>query len=213
MGKCLTIVKLVGIGSLGLSSGLFLYASQLQVPQLLKASGTPTLEFKKKLSTIITTVRAQFWSLGSLASYLFYQAYTRSPSFGKHPYLVYAGLVFPIALAYNYYFAFNNEQMILNNTEDETTYTTETKIVKTTVPAQEEASTLDNSSYNILGESPKIVEKEVQVEVPTTSKVELTEATFNDILPVVLDSYYASGAILGAGFLMAAVGYIGDNLK
>lgn len=213
MGKCLTIVKLVGIGSLGLSSSLFLYSSQIQVPELLKSSGSPTAEFKNKLTSIITIIRGQFWSLGSIASYLLYQAYTNSPSYGKHPYLIYAALSFPIALAYNYYSTFTNEQKILNNTEEETTYTTETRVVKETVPQPEETSNLDNSNYNILGESPKVVEKEVQVEVPTVKKIALTEATLNSILPSILESYYNSGAILGAGFLLGLIGYIGDNLK
>lgn len=213
MGKCLTIIKLVGIGSLGLSSSLFLYSSQIQVPDLLKTTGSPTAEFKSKFASIITFIRAQFWSLGAVSSYLLYQAYTYSPSYGKHPYLIYAALSFPIALVYNYFTTFGNEQKVLNNKEEETTYTTETKIVKETIPQPEETSNLDNSNYNILGESPKVVEKEVQIEVPVVKEIALTEATLNSILPTILENYYNSGAILGAGFLLGLIGYIGDNLK
>lgn len=79
---------------------------------------------------------------------------------------------------------------------------------------EEENSPLDNSVYNDLGsKSPKFEEKEVSVQVPHVSKVELSETTYKDILKSLSNSYNVTSAILGAGFLLASVGYFGDNLK
>lgn len=212
MGKCLTIAKLIGIGSLGISSGAFLVSSLSCVP---KAAKTLQLaDLKAKVSKLITSLRLGFWGLGSLASYLLYQAYARSPAYGKHPYLLYAALAFPIALTYNYYFAFSDEQKLVSDSEEKVIYRTEKKVVEKVVSPEEDKSPLDNSVYNDLGSrDPKVEETEIEVEVPTVSKVELSEETFKSLLSTVSENHLYTGAILGVGFLLGSVGYIGDNLK
>lgn len=212
MGKCLTIVKLVGIGSLGISSGAFLVSSLSYVP---KAANSLQLgELKVKVSKLITGLRLGFWGLGSLASYLLYEAYARSPVYGKHPYLIYAALSFPVALAYNYYYAFSDEQKLVKDSEEKIIYRTEKKKVEKVVSPEEDKSPLDNSVYNDLGNrDPKVEETEVDVEVPTVSQVELSEPTFKELLSTVSESHLYTGAILGVGFLLGSIGYIGDNLK
>lgn len=213
MGKCLTIVKLVGIGSLGLSSSAFLYSSWI-LPKLAENSSVAYSTLKEKVTTHITTLRISFWSLGSIASYLFYQAYTRSPSYGKHPYLIYAALSFPIALLYNYFFAFSAEQSLLNNEETKIIYHTEKRTVKEVEAPEQEKSPLDDSVYNDLGNNtPKVSEKEIEIQVPTESKVELAEVTYKSLLANVNENYLYTSGILGVGFVLSIIGYVGDNLK
>jgi hypothetical protein len=213
MGKCLTIVKLVGIGSLGVSSGIYLLSSWKYIPKTINNSKTVE-QLKQKISKFITNLRLSFWSLGSLSTYLLYQAYTRSPSYGKHPYLIYAALTFPIASIFNYYYSFNNEQKLITDAEEKIIYRTEKKIIKDVQNPEEETSPLDNSVYNDLGhQSPKITEREVDVEVPHLSKVELAEETYKSILSNLNTHYLYSGIILGTGFILGVIGYVGDNLK
>lgn len=209
----MTIVKLVGIGSLGLSSSAYLYSAWI-LPKIAENTSITYDSLKEKVTTHITSLRLSFWSLGSIASYLFYQAYAKSPSYGKHPYLIYAALSFPIALIYNYYFAFTKEQSLLNNEETKIIYHTETKTVKEVEAPEQEKSPLDNSVYNDLGNNtPKVSEREVEVQVPTESKVELAEETFKSLLATVNQSYVYTSGILGAGFILSVIGYVGDNLK
>lgn len=213
MGKCLTIVKLVGIGSLGLSTGALLLSSSTCIPGILTKSEN-VASLKEKVSKLIVNLRLGFWSLGSLATYLFYQAYTYSPAYGKHPYLIYAAAAFPIALVFNCYFAFAEEQKLINDSEEQVMYKTEKKTVKELAPSEEENSPLDNSVYNDLGtQAPKYLEKEIEVQVPHTVKIELAEETYKSILSNVSKNYLYSAAIMGTGFLISAVGYIGDSLK
>lgn len=213
MGKCLTIVKLVGIGSLGLSSSIFLISSYKSVPALLNKSETVT-QLKEKVSSLITKLRLSFWSLGSLATYLFYQAYACSPSYGKHPYLVYSALAFPIALIFNYYYNYSDEQKLISDTEETIIYKTEKKIIQEIQTPEEETSPLDNSVYNDLGSSsPKVVEKEIDIQVPHVSKIEIDEVSYKSLLSSVRRNYLYSGIIMGSGSLLGLIGYAGDNLK
>lgn len=213
MGKCLTIVKLVGIGSLGLSSGAFFLSSKYSIPSIIKSSEAFS-ETKEKVTTLISKLRLSFWGLGSLASWLFYQAYTYSPSHGKHPYFIYAALTFPITLAFNYYYTFNNEQKLIKDEEKRIVYKKEKQIVKKVITPEEENSPLDNSSYNDLGtREPKVEETQLEIDVPVLEKIELTEDSFLSVLSTVSQNYLCSGSIMGIGFLLAAIGYAGDNLK
>lgn len=214
MGKCLTIVKLVGIGSLGIASGSYILSSLSCVPDILKVANNSFDKLKTDISNVITSLRLTFWGLGSLSTYLFYQAYTRSPVYGKHPYLIYAALTFPAALIYNYYFAFNDEQKLLSDSEEKIIYKKEKQVVEKLVEPEEDTSPLDNSVYNDLGSrSPKVEKSEVEVEVPVVSKVGLSEESYKGLLKTVNDGHLYTGIILGIGFLLSAVGYIGDNMK
>ncbi|KAG0684402.1 hypothetical protein C6P40_002913 [Pichia californica] len=213
MGKCLTIVKLVGIGSLGISSGTFLLSSLACVPDIIKEI-KDSEQFKQDISKVITSLRLGFWSLGSISTYLLYQAYAKSPLYAKHPYLIYAALTFPIALIYNYYFNYSNEQEILTDSRDEIIYKKEKKIIEKIVEPEVDTSPLDNSVYNDLGNrSPKIEKSEIEVEVPVVSKVSLSSNEYKSLLNIVNKSHLYTGIILGAGFLLGSIGYIGDNLK
>ena len=213
MGKCLTIVKLVGIGSLGLTSGSYLLTSFNIIPSVVAKTTGDYSSLKEKISKLFVSLRLGFWSLGSLSSYLFYQAYAKSPAYGKHPYLIYAALAFPIALGYNYFYAFGEEQKLIKNEEEKIIYRHQKKTVKEVISPEEDTSPLDNSSYNDLGsQTPKLEEKEVDVQVPVVNKVELAEETYKSILSEVATSHLYTGAILGTGFFLSIIGYFGDNV-
>ena len=64
MGKCLTIVKLIGIGSLGLSSAAFLVSNYKLVPDVLKVSSSSVETLKNKASKLL---RFYVCSFGLLA--------------------------------------------------------------------------------------------------------------------------------------------------
>lgn len=211
MGKCLTIAKLVGIGSIGISSSTFLLSSLACVPDIIREI-KDSKEFEDDISKVITTLRLGFWGLGSLSTYLLYEAYVRSPIYGKHPYLLYAAFTFPIALIYNYYFSFNDEQKLLSNSDNSVTYKKEKKIVEKVITPEEDTSPLDNSVYNDLGSrEPKVEKTEVEVNVPIISNLSFDE--YKSLLESINQSHLITGLILGAGFLLGCVGYVGDNLK
>lgn len=208
MGKCLTIVKLVGIGSLGLSSTAFFISAHYCVPTILKSKND---EIKAKITKLISNLRLSFWGLGSIATYLFYQAYTRSPSFGQHPYLIYAALTFPCALIYNYYGNFNTEQILINDENEKITYRKEKKIVEKVIQPEEETSPLDNSVYNDLGtREPKVEKVEIEVDVPVVEKETLSTDDFNTQIDLMNNGHIISGVIMGFGCLLSIIGYFGE---
>ncbi|GMM31700.1 hypothetical protein DAMA08_044450 [Martiniozyma asiatica (nom. inval.)] len=181
MGKCLTIVKLSAITSLGLSTAAYGYVSQ---------------KLENPAGGIILNLRKCIFALGSISTYLFYQAYTRSPAWGKHPYLLYAAAAIPIALGTSYGLtdAYKNEQRLVN---DDTTKT-EKVVKKVTV---EEKSELDGSVYGDVG---RPVEREI-----------VEEVTVNDLGAIVQNlkqRYLYNAVIVGTGFLLSVVGYLGDNM-
>lgn len=209
MGTCLTISKLVGIGSLGIPTANYIYSAEVVIPKILKGDVTSD-ESKKQITSLIVRARGLFWGAGSLASFLFYESFKCAPPELKHPYLIYSALIVPIGLLYNYYNLYDTEQALVDSSEGKPL--TEYKTVKKTVaePAEEESSPLDNSSYGDLGKpqtKEKVVEEKVPVEVP--AKVLTADETKAKLLEL-KKGYLYSGAIVGLGFLLSLVGYLGE---
>lgn len=89
-GTCITTIKYLGVGVLGLTLLLIIYQTYEIIPRLIREVLVllDVVAIKKKvtISLIIHTLA------GAAASLLFYTAYKYSPSFEKHPYLIYSGL-------------------------------------------------------------------------------------------------------------------------
>lgn len=90
-GTCITTIKYLGVGVLGLALSLILYQAYQTIPAqirlvLVLAADPARLHHKITLLLILHSVAALLLSL------LFYTAYKYSPLFEKHPYLVYLGV-------------------------------------------------------------------------------------------------------------------------
>ncbi|VEU19510.1 DEKNAAC100510 [Brettanomyces naardenensis] len=216
MGKCLTIVKLIGVGSLGLSGTNFFYSAEALIPQILKSEDVTSDKSKKQITDLIVRARGVFWGLGGLASYLFYQAFKSSPPAGKHPYLIYSALIAPIALLFNYYWVFESEAKLLESSspEPKVTYQKVKRTIKRKKLADSEPSPLDNSVYSDLGKIPEVEEEiEVEEEVPVTEKpIVLSNEETKSELQTLQKSYLYSGIIVVLGFVLSTIGYVGDRV-
>lgn len=215
MGKCLTIVKLVGIGSLGIAGANYLYSAKALIPKILSLHDLTSTKAKNSITNLIVRARSLFWSFGSIASYLFYEAFKCSSPTGRHPYLVYAALIPPLGLLFNYYWVFGSEAKLLESCSGEphVTYKKVKKMVKTKKPVESEKSPLDNSEYSDLGNPPEAEEEtEVEEEVPVTEPAVILSASETKTeLEKLKVGYFYTGMIATFGFALSAIGYWGDQ--
>lgn len=216
MGKCLTIIKLVGVGSLGLSTAAVLFTSAT-ISKYTQASSQEQQKVvstgdKSSLLKLINIAKCTVLGLGSLASYLFYMAFTRAPMYERHPYLIYSALSFPVSLGLWYFTSSGLESQLKSNTTTQTVIKKQKKIVKELVPSSDEKSPLDNSTYGDLGErEPVYRDVEVEVEEPTQVTIELDDKSVLQILDDLSNGYlYYPCTALGAGLLFSLIGYLGE---
>lgn len=106
MGRCITIITLVGASSLGLLTGSLAHQALQQVPDLIRQISQETSAASRSSTATAAAVRSKLTvgtainvALASLLSWLFKTAYCSSPAAGKHPYLVYSAVGAPLALA------------------------------------------------------------------------------------------------------------------
>ncbi|GME69878.1 unnamed protein product [[Candida] boidinii] len=115
MGKCITIIKLVGTGSVGIASSYLVYNSIDVIRNLIP--NVNILENDNKLTSKITKLvrssRFIFTSLSLISLRLFTLAYTHSNASGKHPYLIYASVTIPLSIISYYFNCFKFEQNLL----------------------------------------------------------------------------------------------------
>ncbi|KAG7811161.1 hypothetical protein KL921_002789 [Ogataea angusta] len=159
MVSCLRIVKLVGIGSLGLATSSFGLAAYNAVPDLINSTKLSILdsrELRNRFRGLLVQVRSILAVFGTAASVLFSMAYTRSPVTGKHPYLVYAALGAPLCAAYYCYGVLPLELQIFRSPQKRDPGALPAKTSKT----DDLTSPLDNSVYNDLGTESDAVREE-----------------------------------------------------
>lgn len=205
MGKCLTIVKLVGVGSLGIATfaaGGALYA--LTRFQAGKMDRKPLLDLTRYVEYAIA-------GLGSVASYLFYTAFARAKSYEQHPYLLYAAMAFPVTLGAWYYAVMPHQGELKSNSVTKTVIKKEKKVVRELVPSSDEKSPLDDSTYGDLGNSEPIYKQvEVEVDVPTTVVVDLDSVSLAELTRKLKCGFVYCASALGLGLFISVVGFLGE---
>lgn len=205
MGKCLTIVKLVGIGSLGIAS----FAIGASIVGLSRFE-TRQIE-RKPLVDMMTIIKSTVAGVGSLATYLFYTGFKRARAVEQHPYLIYSALAFPVALGLWYWRIATKETELASNSIKKTVMKKEKKLVKELVPPGDEKSPLDNSYYGDLGSrDPVYKEIEIEIETPTTVVVELDDESLLELTKSIKSEYLKCLLALSTGFFISLVGYIGE---
>jgi len=211
MGKCLTIVKLVGAGSLGISAANYLYSAKLLIPRLLGIDDLGSKRSRSQIKGMIMKARSIFWGLGSVATYLFYEAFKCSSAAGKHPYLIYSAIVAPLGILFNYYWVYGSEAKLLDSCDDsDFTYKKVNTSQKKQKP-EEEKSSLDDSVYSVLGTAPESQSDnsgEQSVRVP---RVRLSKEQTKTELQNLKIGYFYSGVIIAVGFLISSIGFSGDK--
>lgn len=107
------VVKIIGVGSLGLLSGSLIYQSFESIPQWIKQINS--YEYNDKfiselirIKRSINTTRIFNLVLGGLSSCFFGISYMTSTVNEKHPYLLYLSLIGPITLVTLFYNNYNN---------------------------------------------------------------------------------------------------------
>lgn len=205
MGKCLTIIKLVGIGSLGIATfavGSFIPAFQRFQDKKIE---------RKPLIDLTAFVKYIIAGVGSLGSYMFYMAFTRSQAIEQHPYLIYSALTFPIALGVWHFQIKQKEIEFKSNSIKKTVMKKEKKIVKQLVPVSDEKSPLDDSYYGDLGNrEPIFKDVEIEIDVPKTISFELDTESLIKLTNEIKLNYIYCFSIFGTGFLISIIGYLGE---
>ncbi|KAK6882478.1 hypothetical protein K4I79_004689 [Candida tropicalis] len=120
-GTCITTIKLLGVGSLGLLTSSIIYQSLSGLPDLIhqfnaQFNSSSIDFFNKKLDALKKNIfnnRLINGVLAALTSGLFTMAFKYSPVHEKHPYLVYASIGAPLSLIGLYYKNWKYEQKIL----------------------------------------------------------------------------------------------------
>lgn len=110
MGRCITVIKLVGASSLGLLTASLTYQSFQAIPDLIRRlNNQVSLSAASATAVINDAVMALACShvanvvFATLSSALLATAYRYSPPSQKHPYLLYSAFGAPLALVSLYY--------------------------------------------------------------------------------------------------------------
>ncbi|RCK54880.1 hypothetical protein Cantr_04584 [Candida viswanathii] len=128
-GTCITTIKLLGVGSLGLLTSSIIYQSLSNLPELIhqfnaQFNSSSIDYFNKKLENLKQNIfnnRLINGVLAALTTGLFTVAFKYSPVHEKHPYLIYASIGAPLSLIGLYYNNWNYEQKILSKKTVDTT--------------------------------------------------------------------------------------------
>lgn len=106
MGTCITVIKLVGAGSLGLLTGNLAFQAYKRIPELIRQLNNQVSISSTAAASVLQAVTQNVYIssaanvvFASLTTYLFSTAYKYSPPSGKHPYLLYCAVGAPLALA------------------------------------------------------------------------------------------------------------------
>lgn len=141
-GTCITTIKLLGVGSLGLLSSSIIYQSLTKLPELIhqfncqfntnKDGGTHssiTLFEQQlyRLKNIIFGNRLINGALTAISTGLFALAFKYSVSNEKHPYLIYAALGAPLSFISLYYNIYSVEEKILSQQKSKSTSVAKTR--------------------------------------------------------------------------------------
>ncbi|ODV87921.1 hypothetical protein CANARDRAFT_20649 [[Candida] arabinofermentans NRRL YB-2248] len=230
MGRCLTVIKLIGIGSIGISSTIAGIASYSALPEL-KAKVEYAEEGNETglLKKLVNVVRYSYISFNSISAYMFYLAYSNSNVTGKHPYLIYCIIGSTVGIANYLYGSFKQEKQLLSiKPVEEPKPSKVKKVVKQKKPKsvlEEERSPLDGSVYNDLGKSMNVEEEstseeEVEVEIEEISEVANDELKMQHLiqkteletgLSKLTQGYLQSFYIVAVTFGLSVIGFMGDT--
>ncbi|RLV91499.1 hypothetical protein JA1_003879 [Spathaspora sp. JA1] len=123
-GTCISTIKVLGWGSLGLLTTSLTYQSAYQIPQFITkitrdvVDHTTSSTFQSQLKDVLCSIvgsRIVNITLGVLATGLFSIAYGYSPIDEKHPYLLYSSIGAPLAVVGLYFRVYKYETRILGN--------------------------------------------------------------------------------------------------
>lgn len=235
MGTCLAVIKVIGISTLGLYTGA-IATNVLSGYDILKfvldktatVSNIDTINrsirSKLSLNTLIINL------LGSVSSLAFQLAYFGAPPRGKHPYLIYSSLVFPLSYLIHFKFVRSEINKFYNLKASKSGSRTDeddgkkkkrklNKAEKQKKSNEQLRSDLDNSIYKDLGEASSIDENEESVEdLLGADKAEIEKEVEFHLhqqtgLKALEQSHFYDKIVFGLsslGFLIASVGIYGD---
>lgn len=198
MGRCITLIKVGGILSLGAVSSVLSLSAFYGVSQLQELVQYDQTTFAGKFQKLVNVTRVALCGFGSLSSWLFFTAFTKSASRGKHPYLVYAALGFPVTLLAYALTAVPREQNTLR---------IKFSPQKPSKQKTQEVSPLDDSVYGEVRSEEEDAAGAVEHEVELSIK--RNEARNN--MEGLKNGYSVASAISWIAFAIAAVGITGDK--
>lgn len=185
-GPCITTIKLLGVGSLGLLTSSIIYQSLSTLPDLIHQFNTQFNSnsidsFKKNLNTLKKNIfnnRLINGILTTLTSSLFTLAFKYSPINEKHPYLIYASIGAPLSLIGLYYKNWKFEQKILSKKPADSSYIKKVDEKKSQTKKEEqdeeeeepEVISKVTSADSLLGKSYVHVSDESGLSTPTSSQ-------------------------------------------
>lgn len=234
MGTCLAVIKVIGISTLGLYTGV-VATNVLSGYDILKFVLNKTATVSN-IDTINKFIRSKLSFngiainiLGTVSSLAFQLAYFGAPPRSKHPYLIYSSLVFPLSYFIHFKFAKNelNKFYKLKDSQNKSHMDVNDQRKKRKLNQEKKQkndslrSELDNSVYKDLGETSSIdgcnesIEELVgteglDIDIEREVEFHLNQQTG---LKALESSHFSDTIIFGLstlGFLIASVGIYGD---
>lgn len=197
MGTCITVIKLIGAGSLGIATGTLAFSSYKMLPGLIQDHSSSISKFQQMVSYTVNFTRLSFITLGSLASSAFFMLFKYSALRGKHPYLIYAAIAFPLSLIPAAYQAYTTNTSFLGLPQ----------LPKLPAPSKSFTSNLDNSMYLDLGRTSSLDDEEDEQDPENAIIKKQIEINLKSLQ----STYKIAASITGAAFAIATIGIAGDK--
>ncbi|ODV82420.1 uncharacterized protein CANTADRAFT_4415 [Suhomyces tanzawaensis NRRL Y-17324] len=244
MVTCIASVKVIGVSSLGLLAGLLSYLAIEVIPSLIRdltRGYSPSTSFQthyQQIKVLILGSRAVGLLLGAVSTGLLALAYSYSPPSGKHPYLIYAALGAPTAIAGLYQQGYRHEAKLLQAEEktlkeqvapQAAQVVEEVKAQQVTsdggdggdddslgrsyihVSDEESSTTTGSTPGSSAAQSPTIHASEPAASIEQEVESALVKKELVHDLRMLRSSYVVGSSVAGVGFLIGVVGLFGEN--
>ncbi|CAN3361743.1 autophagy-related protein 33 [Diutina catenulata] len=212
-GTCVSTIKCLGVASLGLASGSLLYQAYSELPRLIRSvslqSNYAALKKQVTVSSVVHSVVA------AIASGLFYTAYTYSPPFEKHPYLIYSGLSAALA-GLGVWYGYPKPGCHCRKSHRTTSSSVKApsasaeQLDKSYVHVSDEDSSVVSTPSSTTPSSPQLASNEEETAIDTEVSQTLLKKKVTTTLDKAVVGYTFSGAVAAVGFVLGAIGVLGD---
>lgn len=218
---CITAIKIIGLGSVGLLTSSLSYQSLQQIPKLINELGLSIgvdSGVKSKINCLINGSRLINGILVGLSSLSFWLSYKYSPVNEKHPYLVYAGIGSLLSYGYTYYKALNVENKLIEAQEPHSVQVNNNDTSSADKkPSGNEG--LDNSYIHVSDEDstssntpspPQSTPASPKPDIDYEINLSLFKKDIVNDLTDLKAKYVIGSGLFGLTFLISSIGVIGD---
>lgn len=214
-GTCITTIKLVGVGSLGLLTGSLALQAVNVIPELIRELN---IKLESGYSNLNVLKYGKYVNTGllHLGVGCLYLAYNYSPVNEKHPYLIYSILGGIIGFGYTYYQTWNYEKSIETfeipkpQNVGVVQIEKEDDLSKSYIHvSDDDSSTTNSTAPNLTPNSPNPT-LDTDANIDTEINLTLYKKETIKNLENIQANYYIGAGLFAFTFLISSVGLVGD---